>query len=88
MKNEQIKQMKVKTKIIATGPITSCKSIQFSHLIMSDCLQTHVCSMPGFTVHHQLAELAQTHAHRVSDANQPSHSLSSTSPSAFKLAQH
>ena len=34
------------------------------------------CSMPGFPVHHQLHELAQTHVHRVSDAMQPSHPLS------------
>ena len=31
------------------------------------------CSMPGFPVHHQLPELAQTHVHRVCDAIQPSH---------------
>ena len=31
------------------------------------------CSMPGFSVHHQLLELAQTHVHRVGDAIQPSH---------------
>ena len=30
------------------------------------------CSMPGFIVHHQLPELAQTHVHRVSYAIQPS----------------
>ena len=35
------------------------------------------CSMPGLPVHHQLPELAQTHVHRVSDAIQPSHPLSS-----------
>ena len=29
--------------------------------------------MPGFSVHHQLLELAQTHVHRVGDAIQPSH---------------
>ena len=34
------------------------------------------CSRPGFPVHHQLLELAQTHVHRVSDALQPSHPLS------------
>ena len=36
------------------------------------------CCMPGFPVHHQLLELAQTHVHvhRVSDAIQPSHPLS------------
>ena len=41
--------------------------------------------MPGFPVHHQLLELAQTHVHRVSDAIQPSHPLSSPSPPAFNL---
>ena len=37
------------------------------------------CSTPGFPVHHQLPELAQTHVHRVSDAIQPSHPLLSSS---------
>ena len=46
------------------------------------------CSMPGFPVHHQLPVLAQIHVHCVSDAIQPSHSLSSPSPSAFNLSQH
>ena len=31
--------------------------------------------MPGFPVHHQLSEIAQTHVHRVGDAIQPSHPL-------------
>ena len=41
--------------------------------------------MPGFPVHCQLPELAQTHVHHVSDAIQPSHPLSSPSspPSIF-----
>ena len=38
--------------------------------------------MPGFPVH-QLPELAQTHVHRVVDATQPSHPLSSPSPPSF-----
>ena len=46
------------------------------------------CSMPGFPVHHLLPELAQTHVHRVIDAIQPSHCLSSPSPSALSLSQH
>ena len=29
------------------------------------------CSMPGFAVHHQLMELAQTHVHQIGDAMQP-----------------
>ena len=44
------------------------------------------CSTPGFPVHHQLPELAQTHVHPVGDAIQPSHPLSSSSP-AFSLSQ-
>ena len=46
------------------------------------------CSTPGFPVHHQLPELAQTRVHRVSDAIQPCHPLLSPSPSAFDLSQH
>ena len=46
------------------------------------------CNMPGFPVHHQLLELAQTHVHRVGNAIQPSHPLSCPSPPAFNLAQH
>ena len=46
------------------------------------------CSMPGFPVHHQLPELAQTHVHWVGDAIQPSHPLFSPSPPAFNLSQH
>ena len=45
-------------------------------------------SMPGFPVHHQLLELAQTHIHQVSDAFQSSHPLSFLSPPAFNLSQH
>ena len=45
------------------------------------------CSIPGLPIHHQLLEFAQTHIHRVSDAIQPSHSISSPSP-AFNLSQH
>ena len=46
------------------------------------------CSTPGFPVHHQLLELVQTHIHRVGDAIQPSHPLSSASAPAFNLSQH
>ena len=46
------------------------------------------CSMPGFPVHHQLPELAQTHVHQVGNDIQPSHPLSSPFPPAFNLSQH
>ena len=40
------------------------------------------CSSPGFPVYHQLPELAQTHAHQVSDAIQPPHPLLSSPPAS------
>ena len=40
------------------------------------------------SVHHQLPEFTQTHVHRVSDATQPSHPLSSPSPPAPNPSQH
>ena len=65
-------------------------SVQFSSVSQS-CLT--LCdpmnrSMPGLPVHHQLPEFTQTHVHRVSDAIQPSHPLSSTSPPAPNPSQH
>ena len=45
-------------------------------------------STPGLPVYHQLPEFTQTHIHRVSDAIQPSHPLSSPSPPAPNPSQH
>ena len=46
------------------------------------------CSMPGFPVHHPFAKLAQTQFHRLGDAIQPYHHMSSPSRIAFNLSQH
>ena len=46
------------------------------------------CSTPGLPLHHQLLELTQTHVHRVGDAIQPSHPLSSPFPPAPNPSQH
>ena len=46
------------------------------------------CSTPGLPVHHQLLEFTQTDLHRVSDAIQPSHPLSSPYPPAPNPSQH
>ena len=46
------------------------------------------CSTPGSSVLYYLLQFAQTHVHRVGDAIQPSHPLSSPSPPAFNLSQH
>ena len=62
-------------------------SVQFRRSVMSDSLQAHE-SQPGLPVHHQLLEFTQTHVHRVSDAIQPSHPLSSPSPPAPNPSQH
>ena len=45
-------------------------------------------SMPGLPIHHQLPEFTQIHVHRVGDAIQPSHPLSSPSPPAPNPSQH
>ena len=45
-------------------------------------------STPGLPVHHQLPEFTQTHVHRVGDAIQPSHPLSSPSPPSPNPCQH
>ena len=66
------------------GDIISFSSVQWlsrEWLLWPQGLQ------PGFPVHHQLLEFTQTHVHRVDDAIQPSHPLSSPSP-IFNLSQH
>jgi len=55
---------------------------------MSNSVTPVDCSTPGFPVHHQFLELTQTHIHRVGDAIQPSHPLSSPSPPTFNFSQH
>ena len=65
-------------------------SVQFSSVAQS-CLtlcDPMNCSTPGLPVHHQLLEFTQTHVHRVGDAIQPSHPLSSPSPPAPNPSQH
>ena len=65
-------------------------SIEFSSVAQScpTVCDPMDCSTPGLPVHHQLPELTQTHAHRVSDAIQSSHPLLSPSPPAFNHSQH
>ena len=54
-------------------------SVQFSHSVMSDRI---IRSTPGLSVHQHLPEFTQIHIHRVHDAIQPSHLLSSPFPLA------
>ena len=69
---------------------TWISSVQFSSVTLS-C--PTLCdpmnrSTPDLSVHHQLPEFTQTHVHRVGDAIQPSHPLSSPSPPAPNPSQH
>ena len=81
----------------------SCPLIQWCHptIIILCCLQfssvtqscltlcrSMGCRILSFPVYHQCLELTQTHFHRVSDAIQPSHPLSSAPTPAFNLSQH
>ena len=61
------------------------ESVQFSRSVVSDSLRPH--ESPGLPVHHQLPEVTQTHVHRIIDAIQPSHPLSSPSPPAPNPSQ-
>ena len=59
--------------------ISQFSSVTQSSLTPCDSMNR---STPGLPVHHKLLEFTQTHAHRVSDAIQPSHPLSPPSPPA------
>ena len=85
-----------KYRILTTGHQGSLSnrifisSVQFSSVAQSCPILCNPmnCSMPGLPVHHQLPEFTQTHVHRVGDAIQPSHPLSSPSPPAPNPSQH
>ena len=70
---------------IAAGLSVQFSSVAQSCLTLCDSMDF---STPGFPVHHQLLELAHTHVHRVGDAIQPSHPLSSPFSPSFDLSQH
>ena len=76
-----------KPKILASGPISSVQvsSVAQSCPTLCDPMNR---STPGLPVHHQLPEFTQTHIHRVCDAIQTSHPLSSPSPPAPNPSQH
>ena len=70
-------------KVFRTLTVMFSPSLQFSSVAQS-C--PTLCdpmnhSPPGLPVHHHLPEFTQTHVHRVGDAFQPSHPLSSPYPS-------
>ena len=70
--------------------LVNCIQVQFSSVAQScpTLCDPMDCSTPGLPLYHQLPEFTQTHVHWVGDPIQPSHPLSSPSPSAFNLSQH
>ena len=72
----------LKTKIMASSPISS---VAQPCPTLCDPMNR---SMPGLPVHHQLPEFTRTHIHQVSDAIQPSHPRSSSSPPDPNPSQH
>ena len=73
------------TLFISPDISVCCCSVTKSCLTLCDPMNY---STSGFPVLHYLPEFAKTHVCWVGDANQPSHPLSSPSPSAFSLSQH
>ena len=83
--------------VCADSQLLGCKfletetwtSVQFSSVQSRPTLGDPMNrSTPGLPVHHQLPKFTQTHVHRVSDAIQPSHPLSSPSLPASNLSKH
>ena len=72
-------------KRCSTSLIVQFSSVAQSCLTLCDPLD---CSTPGFSVHHQLPDLTQTHVHGVSDAIKPSPPLLPPFPPAFNRSQH
>ena len=70
--------------LVQTSQLSQFSSVTQSCPTLCDPMD---CSMPGFPVHHQLPEFTQTNVHRVGDAIQPFHPLSSPPP-AFSLSQY
>ena len=74
-----IREMKIKITVRYHLTQVQFSSVQFSSVAQScptlcDLMNR---STPGLPVHHQFLEFTQTHIHRVGDAIQPSHPLSS-----------
>ena len=87
MKLEPIIQSEVRQKEKHQYSISSVQFISVAQSFPTLCNPVNH-STPGRPVHHQLPEFTQTQVHRVSDAIQPSHPLSSPSPPAPNPSQH
>ena len=73
---------------LVQAPWFTGNGCQFSRSVVSDSLRPHELQHTRLPCASPTLELNQTHAHRVSDAIQPSYPLSPASPPAFNLSQH
>ena len=73
-------------KYICTRRVVEISSVAQSCLTLCDPMNCMQHTRPP--CHHQLPEFTQTQVHRVGDAVQPSHPLSSPSPPAPNPSQH
>ena len=81
--------------VLESGAVSETRPLPSGNLLSSCCCSVTEsclalcnpmdCSKPGFSVLHDLLELAQTHVQWVSEAIQPSHPLSPPSPLALNL---
>ena len=86
---DEIPYSEKKQYCIGTWNVRSMNQGKFSSVTQS-CLNIcdpMNCSTPDLPVHHQLPEFTQTQVHRVGDAIQPSHPLSSPFPPAPNPSQ-
>ena len=77
-----MQHLKTNKKLPLITQLTLIRSDQISRSVVSNSCDPMNRSMTGLPVQHQLLEFTQTHVHRVSDASQPSRTLSSPSPPA------
>ena len=83
---EEAKSTYMRIRLPLLVNLTPYSILLFSYSVwLFETQWTMDCSTPSLPVHHQLLELTHTHVHWVSDAIQPSHSLSSPSHPAFSL---
>ena len=88
---ESVSNVVMNTEVHVSFQISAFVFFQFSSV--QSLSRVRLCdlmnhSTPGLPVHHQLPEFIQTHTHRVGDAIQPSHPLSSLSPLVLNPSQH
>ena len=84
----QITLLSVRRFILGRKDMTNLSSVQFSRSVRSDPLQPHELQHARPPCPSQLPEFTQIHFHRISDAIQLSHPLSSPSPPALNPSQH